>query len=140
MPPMQIKTLGLVFMSVAVLQYGVVPLFADLTTTHALNPRWSKHARFHVVTQALTGAAIAAVAMFLLWSPNIERGAGICLAATLSFCVLGAFFVSAAFRSLYGGALSDVEGGIPKASGVDLNVLNFGVAGVLLVAGRLLLL
>lgn len=137
---MQIKTLGLVLMSIAVLQYGVVPLFADLNTTHALNPRWSTHARFHVVTQALTGAAISAVAMFLLWSPNIERRVGICLAATLSFCVVGAFFISALLRSLYGGALSDSEGGIPKASGLDLNVLNFGVAGVLLISGRLLLM
>lgn len=137
---MQVKTFGLVLMSIAILQYGVVPLFADLNTTHALNPRWSKHARFHVVTQALTGAAISAVAMFLLWSPSIERNVGICLAATLSFCVLGAFFVSAALRSFYGGALSDVEGGIPQAGGIDLNALNFGVAGALLIAGRLLLL
>lgn len=140
MPPMQVKTFGLVLMSIAILQYGVVPLFADLNTTHALNPRWSKHARFHVVTQALTGAAISAVAMFLLWSPSIERNVGICLAATLSFCVLGAFFVSVALRSFYGGALSDVEGGIPQAGGIDLNALNFGVAGALLIAGRLLLL
>lgn len=137
---MEIKTLGLILMSVAVLQYGVVPLFADLNATHALNPRWTKHARFHVVTQSLTSAAISTVAMFLLWSPNIERSVGICLAATLSFCVLGAFFVSAVLRSLYGGALSDAEGGIPKANGIDLNLLNFGIAGVLLIAGRLLLL
>ena len=137
---MQIQTLGLVLMSVAVLQYGLVPLFADLNATHALNPRWPVHARFHVVTQALTGTAIAAVALFLLWSPNIERRLGVCLAVVLSGCVLGAFFVSAVLRKLYGGALSDTEGGIPAARGIDLNALNFGFAAVLLVTGRLLLL
>lgn len=127
-------------MSVAILQYGVAPLIADLNATHALNPRWPSHARFHVVTQALTGAAIAAAALFLLWSPSIERRVGVCLAVTLSFCVLGAFFVSAALRSFYGGALTDAEGGIPRARGIDLNAVNFGLAAVLLVAGRLLYL
>lgn len=137
---MQTDTIGLVAMTVAILQYGVVPVFADLNTTHAGNPRWTSHARFHVVTQVLTGAAIAALALYILWAPGIDRGIAVCLAATLSFCVLGAFFASAACRSLYGGTLSDPAGGIPKAGPVDLNVLNFGSALLLLVTGRLLLL
>jgi hypothetical protein len=139
---MQTQTLGLVLMSIAITQYGVVPLIADLSATHARNPRWSPHARFHVVTQVLTSASIAAVAMFLLWSPSIERAMGVCLAAALSLCVLGAFFVSTALRSLYGGTLSDAaeEGGISKAGEVDLNALNFGSALLMLAVGRLLLL
>lgn len=137
---MNMQTLGIVLMSIAILQYGLIPLIADLNETHARNPRWPVHARFHVVTQVLTGAAIAAVALFLLWSPRIERPLGICLAATLSFCVLGAFFASAAFRSLYGGALSDAENGIRQMRGIDLNLLNFGFAAALLLVGRLLLL
>ena len=137
---MQIPTLGLALMSIAIVQYGAIPLIADLNATHARNPRWPAHARFHVVTQVLTGAAVAALAMFLLWSPRVERSTGVCLAAVLSFCVLGAFFVSTALRSLYGGALSDAEGGVPRTRGIDLNLLNFGLALVLLVAGRLMLL
>lgn len=137
---MQTQTLGLVLMSIAVVQYGAVPLIADLNSTHAKNPEWPMHARFHVVTQVLTGASIAAVAMFLLWSPSIERDIGVCLATVLSLCVLGSFFVGTVFLSLYGGALRDAKSGIPKAHGVDLNVLNFGSAVVVLVLGRLLLL
>ena len=137
---MQTETVGLVAMSVAIVQYGVVPLFADLNTTHATNPHWTSHARFHVVTQVLTGAAIAALALYVLWAPGIDRNDAVCLAATLSFCVLGAFFASAALRSWYGGTLSDPASGIPKARNVDLNLLNFGIALLLLVAGRLLLL
>lgn len=137
---MPTETIGLVLMSVAILQYGLVPLFADLNATHARNARWTSHARFHVVTQVLTGAAIASLALYTLWAPGITRSAGVCLAATLSFCVLGAFFASAACRSLYGGALSDPAGGMPRVRNIDLNVLNFGIALLLLVAGRLLLL
>lgn len=127
-------------MSIAALMYGVIPLFADLNRTHAANPRWSKHARFHVVTQVLTTSAIAAVSLWLLWSPNVERSLGICIAAVLSFCVIGGFFVSAAFRQIYGGALSDEDGGIAKLGNVDLNAINFGSAAIVLVIGRVLLL
>ena len=112
------ELLGLSVMSLAVLMYGVVPLFADLNRTHATNPAWTAHARFHVVTQVLTTTAVAAISLWLLWSPAIERSLGICLA----------------------GALSDAEGGIEKYRSVDLNLLNFGSAAVLLLIGRGILL
>ena len=128
------ELLGLSVMSLAVLMYGVIPLFADLNRTHATNPAWTAHARFHVVTQVLTTTAVAAISLWLLWSPAIERSLGICLAAALSF------FLSAALRRFYGGALSDAEGGIEKYRSVDLNLLNFGSAAVLLLIGRGILL
>ncbi len=133
------ETVGLVLMTVAILQYGVIPIVADFNSSHATNPRWPAHARFHVVAQVLTTSSVAVVALWLLWSPQIERSLGICLAATLSGCVLGGFHIGALCRHWYGGALSDADGGIPKARGVYLNVVNFGLATVLLVAGRLAL-
>lgn len=136
---MEAATIGLGLMSIAITQYGVVPLLADLNATHALNPRWTGHARFHVVTQSLTSAAIAIVALTLLWSTRLDRSLGICLAATLSYCVLGAFFLSALTRKFYGGTLHDAAGGIPPAKGIDLNTLNFGIAALLLSLGRGLL-
>ena len=90
-----------------------------------------------------TGAAtssIAAVALWLLWSPSIERSLGICIAAVPSLCVIGGFFAGASLRRRYGGALSDTDGGIPKLHKLDLNSINFGAAAVLLIAGRLILL
>lgn len=133
------QTLGLALMSTAILMYGVVPVLADFNRTHARNPKWPAHARFHVVTQVLTTSLVAAVALWLLWSPAVAPAFGICVAALLSFCVLGGFFASAAVRKLYGGTLSDDEGGIARVRNVDLNTLNFGGAAVLLVCGRLLL-
>jgi hypothetical protein len=136
---MQSQIFGLVLMSTAIVQYGVVPLVADFNSTHATNLSWPAHARFHVVTQALSSAAIACVAMFLLWSPSIDRQIGVCLATVLSTCVLGAFFISMACRSLYGGELSDSVSGIAKSHGIDLNALNFGLASAALIIGRLLI-
>lgn len=134
------QSLGLAIMSLAILMYGAIPLLADLNRTHATNPRWSAHARFHVVTQVFTTSSIAAVALWLLWSPNVDRDLGVCIASVLSFCVIGGFFASAALRSHYGGSLSDREGGIPQVRSIDLNSVNFGAAAVLLITGRLFLL
>ena len=134
------NTIGLALMSIGILMYGVIPLIADFNRTHASNPRWPKHARFHVVTQVLTTSSIALIALWFLWSPNVERNLGICIAAVLSFAVTGSFFVSAGFRNSYGGALNDAEGGIRKFRRIDLNAVNFGVSAVLVLVGRLTLL
>ena len=134
------RILGLTLMSLAVLMYGVIPLFADFRKTHATNPRWPAHARFHVVTQVLTTSAVGAIALWLLWSPGIERNLGICIAAILSFAVIGSFFVSAGFLSVYGGTLHDTEAGLSKPRKVDANSAVFGAAAALLIAGRVILL
>jgi hypothetical protein len=132
--------MGLILMTIGMLMYGVIPLFADFNGTHATNPSWTKHARFHVVTQALTTASVAGIALWLLWSPNIDRDLGVCIAAVLSFAVTGSFFASAVLRGVYGGALSDAEGGIPRLRGIDANAVNFGAAALLVLAGRVMLL
>ncbi len=120
--------------------YGVIPLFADFNKTQATNPNWSAHARFHVVTQVLTTSAVGVIALWLLWSPGVERNLGICVAATLSFSVIGCFFASAGFRRLYGGSLSDMQGSNSKPRIVDLNSIIFGAAVALLIVGRVILL
>ena len=38
---------------------GLAPLFIDLNRTHATNPLWPGHARFHVVWQTFTQTLIA---------------------------------------------------------------------------------
>jgi hypothetical protein len=134
------RILGLTLMSLAVLMYGVIPLFADFRKTHATNPKWPAHARFHVVTQVLTTSAVGAIALWLLWSPGIERNIGVCIAAILSFAVIGSFFASAGFRSAYGGALNDIEGGASRQRTIDANSAVFGAAAALLIAGRVVLL
>ena len=93
-----------------------------------------------MVTQVLTTSAVAAISLWLLWSPHVERSLGVCVAAALSFAVINSFFASAALRQVYGGMLSDEIGGIPKFGAVDLNAINFGSAALLLVIGRVMLL
>ncbi len=44
-----IQLIGKILMTVATIMYGFVPPFVDFNRTHATNPTWVGHARFHIV-------------------------------------------------------------------------------------------
>ena len=51
--------LAKILLTIATLGYGLVTIKADFNATHATNPLWTPHARFHVVWQVLTMPASA---------------------------------------------------------------------------------
>lgn len=56
--------LGAVFLGVAV--------FVDILPTHAFDPTWSDHARFHVTMGASHMLAVALLTLFVAWFPFRE--------------------------------------------------------------------
>jgi hypothetical protein len=89
---------------------GIGPLAIDLNRTHAANPLWTSHARFHVVWQSLSQLLICICACVLIWWPqpaDLQRFYSVVSLMTASlFSFLFAFFC----RKLYGGSLSDHNG------------------------------
>jgi hypothetical protein len=134
--------IGMALMTIAILQFTVIPLFADLNRTHAANPEWPGHARNHLVTQVLTTSSLGACALYFLWSGRVVQDLAICIAMILSVAALAPFFISSLTSPIFGGQIMPVRRGLGtvRFGRIEGNLANFGLSAILLVTGRLLLL
>jgi hypothetical protein len=124
---------------------GILPIFIDLNRTHATNPLWPGHARFHLVQQVFTLLPAAAIEIALLWWPGYGMRDRFYWAVLLTATSLAGFFVAALTRPLYGGTLHDPNGIQPVRIRVgsreivlDMNVPIVVVATVMLVGAVVL--
>jgi hypothetical protein len=124
---------------------GLTPLFVDLNRTHATNPLWLGHARFHVVWQTfqLTLACIVEVA--LIWMPGPMASQCFYLAALLTSLPMLAFFIAKFSRKIYSGTLHDPNGIKPvpfriggKTFEIDMNAALVTVGALVLIAAVVL--
>ncbi|MEO0437356.1 MAG: DUF6640 family protein [Pseudomonadota bacterium] len=126
--------------TLSIIVYTVIPPIADLTTdTHVFHEGWMPHARMHTVWLLGVSSGIGMLALYLLWAPGSDRRFRVNLSVLLSSIMFAAFYMSAFTISLYGGALSDMEGGIEQGPlGLDANMFTFTVAAAFLLAGWIL--
>ena len=116
----------------------------DLNRTHATNPLWPAHARFHVVWQTANTAILALVELALLLTSGPLQQQRFYLAVLLASVPMLGFVAALISRTVYGSALSEPNGIPPakiEAFGrillVDMNlaaVLGGGLALVAIVA------
>ena len=92
---------------------GLAVLLIDLRRSHATNPLWTPHARFHVVWQVLNLALLALVELALIWRSGPAAATRFYLAAWLTAMTLVAFCGALASIRLYDGALFDQNGILP---------------------------
>ncbi len=135
---MDVRTVGRTLMTVAILVASVVPLLVDISHSHLLNPTWPPHARVHEVWLLATGAAVGAVALWLIWTRQ-----QLVLGAVLTACILGGFLIAAVTAPLYGGVLVDPATAhlLPnddRVFGLPANLFAFSLALVILLIGLLL--
>lgn len=93
---------------------GIATLVIDLNRTHATNPLWSGHARFHVVWQTSNAAMLAGLEIALLVIRGPYEIPRFYLAAILASVPMVGFLLALVARKLYRGTLSDPDG-IPSA-------------------------
>ncbi len=135
-----------VLLTLATLGYSAVPALVDFNQTHATNPRWTPHARFHVVWQVSSYLGVGAIALALIWGPGplpIER---LWLALVIATAVYGGFFAAVFLKTLYGGANHD-ENGVPPVYrtifgtriGFDANITIFTIMALLVGAAAIVI-
>jgi hypothetical protein len=132
-----------VLLTITSLGYSLIPTIADFNATHATNPKWMPHARFHVVWQVMSFNCFALLALYLIWGSPPNLGvAPLWLAAALSVCAYAGFFCASFGKPIYGGAQFDVNGVQPfrvsfggKSLLLDVNWSIFTVMAALLAAG-----
>jgi hypothetical protein len=124
--------------------WGFATVFADFNATHATNPKWMPHARFHVVWQITSYVGFGLLALTLLWIPGAYPTERLYLVAIMGGIVYAAFFAALFAMPIYGGSAYDDNGYQPFAAPVpiiapkwDMNVTAFCVQLVLLIAGTL---
>jgi hypothetical protein len=119
---------------------GITPLFIDLNNTHATNPLWTGHARFHVVQQTFGLSVFAAIEVVLLWW--IEPGSPFLfhLATLLTSVPIATFVIATLARKLYRGTLHDPNGIRPVGIRLGNTVHQIDVNIVLVLVGGLVLI
>ena len=120
---------------------GIATLAIDLNRTHATNPLWPGHARFHLVWQTFNTTMLAVLEIALLFMHGPYEIPRFYFAAALAGVPMLGFLQALLARKLYRGTLSDPNG-IPPARiiffgrqhRIDLNTSAITAALLLLMA------
>ena len=62
-----------ILMTVTAIALAIGPAVADFNKTHATNPLWPPHARFHVVWQVITNSSLCLMMLYILWTPLVAQ-------------------------------------------------------------------
>jgi len=137
-----LSLLARILLTLVTIGYGFITVFADFNNTHATNPKWTPHARFHVVWQISSYVGFGLMALALTWWPGPYAMERLYLVALMGAIVYIAFFVAVFAMPIYGGATYDDNGYLPFAAPLpiiarkwDVNITAFSVLAAILVAG-----
>ncbi len=114
---------------------AIATVAIDFNRTHATNPLWPGHARFHIVWQGSTVVFLSTLELVLIWHAGPLPGARFALAALLAALSPLGFLTACTTRRMFGGSLSDPNG-VPQfrfnvvgqAYVIDLNLVAVLVA------------
>ena len=134
--------LARILFTVTTAGWAIATVIADFNKTHATNPKWTPHARFHVVWQISSYVGFGLLALALIWLPGPYPVERLYLVAIMGGIVYAAFFVAVFAMPIYGGAAYDANGYKPFAAPVpliakkwDVNITVFCIQVVILAAG-----
>ena len=127
--------IGNILLSAVAFGLAVMPLLVDFNESHATNPLWTGHARFHLVWQVLALTVTGIIIILLLWVfPSFSN---LLISIALLYMWIICFLAAWAAIPLYDGKLNDINGVPPthmkffgKEYEIDRNVQGLVAAGI----------
>ncbi|MGB1142166.1 MAG: hypothetical protein ACPG1A_14790 [Halioglobus sp.] len=133
------NTVARILLTIISVALCIGPAKADFNATHATNPLWPGHARFHVVWQVVTNSTNTLVLLALIWIPVVQYDLQLLLASLFIAIILGSFYVTLACMKLFDGTLRDPNGIKPfrfkfpgRVVEVDTNLFGFTIISIVL--------
>lgn len=111
----------------SILLYAIAVPFLEINDTHVFNPDWTPHVRIHEVWQLITNSGIGLLCLWLVWVKKETK-----ISAILSLLVTGGFLLAFALKEQYGGSMKYLDGSEKTLFGINIGILGFGIAFVLL--------
>tara|TARA_B100001057_G_C22741132_1_gene907797 strand:- start:492 stop:1046 length:555 start_codon:yes stop_codon:yes gene_type:complete len=97
-----------IILSALCLGLALIAPLIDFNESHATNPLWTGHARFHLVWQVNALAASGILVLFLLWI--IPSSMNLLISIVILYVWLLSFMFALLFMPIYDGKLNDVNG------------------------------
>ncbi len=119
----------------SVILYAFVVPYLEINDTHVFNPDWTPHVRIHEVWQLLTNSGIGILCLWLVWKKS-----EILLPTILSMLITGGFLIAFFIKDTYGGSMKYLDGSEKTLLGINIGLLGFGIAFLLLLFSLLTLL
>ncbi|MDX1768072.1 MAG: hypothetical protein R3294_08460 [Arenibacter troitsensis] len=110
----------------SILLYAIVVPILEINETHVYNPNWTPHAKIHEVWQLITNTGIGVLCLWLVWVRKETKLSGI-----LSLLVTGGFLLAYGLKNTYGGSMKYLDGSEKTLLGINIGVLGFGMAFIL---------
>ena len=111
----------------SIILYTIVVPFLEINATHVFNPDWTPHVRIHEVWQLITNSSIGLLCLWLVWVKKETK-----ISSILSLLITGGFLLAYMLQEFYGGSMKYLDGSEKTLLGVNIGVLGFGIAFILL--------
>lgn len=111
----------------SIVLYAIVVPFLEINATHVFNPDWTPHVRIHEVWQLITNSSIGFLCLWLVWIKKETK-----ISTILSLLITGGFLIAYILQDFYGGSMKYLDGTEKTLLGINIGVLGFGIAFMLL--------
>lgn len=102
-----------ILLTIVTLGYSAIPTLFDFNSSHATNPSWTGHARYHVIWQVSTFDFLGIMSLAIIWTAGTDASQ-LWVPAMIACFAYGGFWVACLTRPIYGGVLQDEVNGVPE--------------------------